>query len=130
MTTVVWRSTSDAVLAQKRKQVIEAARWQVRSAPHIWTPPTDMYETETAYVVRMEIAGMRQQDFAITIENKYLTISGSRPDLPDRRAYHQMELRFGEFRSIVALPGEVDVAESGAEYEDGFLIIILPKLEI
>jgi HSP20 family protein len=61
------------------------------------------------------------------LENNYLTISGNRAEPQQRRAYHQMEIRFGEFSTVVALPGPVEIANSGAEYEDGFLIVNLPK---
>jgi HSP20 family protein len=75
----------------------------------------------------VEIAGLRDQDFAVTLEHNYLVIAGSRPDIPERRAYHQMEIRFGEFSTVVALPGPVDSDDTAAEYSDGFLVVTLPK---
>jgi HSP20 family protein len=113
--------------SEKRRRVLEAIGWQVRIHPHTWSPPTDLYETELAYIVRVEIAGMREQDFSVTFDNNYLTISGARPDIPERRAFHQMEVRFGEFSTVVAIPGPIDVEKSDAQYEDGFLTVSLPK---
>jgi HSP20 family protein len=107
--------------------LVDVIGWQVRSQSHIWSPPTDVCETEDAYIVRVEVAGMRHQDFAVHVENNFLKISGVRTDKPERRAYHQMELHFGEFNSIVAIPGPVDVENSSAEYEDGFLTVTLLK---
>ena len=75
----------------------------------------------------MEIAGMREEDFEVTIENDTLLISGSRSDLPERRAYHQMEIRFGKIATGVSVPEPVNVDGAQAEYKDGFLTIILPK---
>jgi len=72
---------------------------------------------------------MRQSDFSINIEKNYLVISGVRADLPERRAYHQMEIRFGEFSTAVELPSSVDVERAEAEYEDGFLTVVLPKIK-
>jgi HSP20 family protein len=109
--------------------LIDLVGWQVKSQSHIWSPPTDVFETENAYIVRVEIAGMRQQDFAVQVENNLLKISGVRSDKPERRAYHQMEVRFGEFSTIVAIPGPVDADNSGAEYEDGFLTVTLFKIQ-
>jgi HSP20 family molecular chaperone IbpA len=86
-----------------------------------------MYESEDAYIVRVEVAGMRESDFEITFEDGFLTISGVRPDVPERRAYHQMEIRFGRFSTAVGLPGPVNVDASRAEYQDGFLTVTLPK---
>jgi HSP20 family protein len=124
MPTVV-RKSSGITLSETRREILHAVSWQVRS--HIWSPPTDEYETAEAYIVRVEIAGMREDDFEVFLENNMLLISGSRPDLPERRAYHQMEIRFGKFATAIDIPGPVDVDRASAEYKDGFLIVILPK---
>ncbi len=123
MPTVVRKSTVS--LTESRREVLHALSWQVHSS--LWSPPTDMYETDDSIVVRVEIAGMREEDFEVALEKDSLLISGSRPDLPERRAYHQMEIRFGKFATAVSLPGPVDVDSSYAEYADGFLTITLPK---
>ena len=114
-------------LMERRRMVVDAIGWQVRLQRHLWSPPTDFYETELAYVVRVEVAGMRSQDFTVTLENNFLIVRGTRTDTPERRAYQQMEIRFGEFSTAVALPGPVLDDEAVAEYEDGFLTVILPK---
>ncbi|SRR5258706_4621869 len=131
MTTVIWQANPGSTrhLPERRRVIVEAIGWHVRTQSHAWSPPTDLYETEAAYVVRVEIAGMRGRDFSVTLENNFLTISAARPDTPERRAYHQMEVRFGEFSTVVALPGLVDAETSTAGYEDGFLIVSLPKTD-
>ncbi len=103
--------------------------WQVGIPSYAWSPPTDVYETEAAFIVRVEIAGMRQADISIEIEDNLLVISGTRTDSPERRAYHQMEIRFGEFSTAVELPPGVDVTRAEAEYDDGFLTVVLPKIK-
>lgn len=123
MPTVI-RKNRETIM-EVRRDILHAVSWQVRSSA--WSPPTDVYETEDAYIVRMEIAGMREEDFEVSLQNDTLYITGSRPDAPERRAYHQMEIRFGKFASFVGLPGPVDVDRSQAEYVDGFLTVTLPK---
>ncbi len=94
----------------------------------VWTPPTDVYETEDEVVVQLEIAGVQQADLAVSLHSRRLIIQGTRIDRgPNRRAYHQMEIHFGEFRAEVDLPGPVDEARVDAEYSDGFLRVVLPK---
>ncbi len=93
----------------------------------IWSPPTDVYETEEAVIVRVEIAGMQKAEFSISLEGDLLTIQGTRPDTPERRAFHQMEIPFGEFRTQVELHWPIDHDAIQAEYEDGFLRLVLPK---
>ena len=129
MATVIWQADPGSArhLPERRRVIVEAISWHVRTQSHVWSPPTDLYETETAYVVRVEIAGMREQDFSITLENNFLTVSATRADLRERRSYHQMEVRFGEFNTGVTLPGPVDPEAALAEYDDGFLVVTLPK---
>ena len=123
MPTVVRRSSVN--LFEARREILHAVSWQVQSS--IWSPPTDVYETDDAYAVRVEIAGMREDDFEVVVENNTLLISGNRPDIPERRAYHQMEIRFGKFTTAIGLPGPVDIDHAVAQYADGFLTITLPK---
>ena len=123
MPTIVRKSST--TLLETRREILDAVSWQVRS--NVWSPPTDVYETEEAYVVRVEIAGMREEDFEILLENNTLLISGSRPDLTERRAYQQMEIRFGKFSTALNLPTAVNTDQAQAEYKDGFLTIVLPK---
>jgi HSP20 family protein len=101
--------------------------WRLGSPPHVWSPPTDIYETEDMIIVRVEIAGMRNGDFSISLNNRYLVIQGFRPDRPERRAYQQMEIRFGEFGTDFELPCPVRANEVEASYDDGFLRVVLPK---
>src|SRR5688572_27717062 len=122
MPTIVRKSGQ--TLLETRREVLHAVSWQVRSK--VWSPPTDEYETDEAYVVRIEIAGMREDDFEVSFENNVLFITGSRPDLSDRRALHQMEIRFGKFSTAIGVPGPVDIEHATAEYRDGFLTVVLP----
>ena len=104
--------------------------WRLSSRSHAWRPPTDVYETEDVLHVRVEIAGMREEDFAIELNGRLLTIRGLRQDTSERLtklAYHQMEIRFGEFNVEFELPFPVDSGQVQATYSDGFLRITLPK---
>ncbi len=101
-------------------------RWQAR--PYPWRPPTDVFETDEAVVVRLEVAGMRPEDFRITLQDRVLVIRGVRYEQAGVRAYQQMEIRFGEFEVVVHLSWPVQAEEIEAEYRDGFLLVRLPKV--
>lgn len=113
------------VMIESRREIVHSINWRVRSS--VWAPPTDVYETEDAFVVRTEIAGMRDDDFEVALDDGLLTISGVRPDLNERRAYHQMEIWFGRFEIVVEVSAPVDLESSSAEYKDGFLMVNLHK---
>lgn len=103
--------------------------WRIRSNPHMWRPPTDVYEREEDLVVRVEVAGMNDSDFSISLDQNILLIRGVRPDVTERRAYHQMEINFGEFLTGVELQAPIDTERVTAEYQNGFLWVFLPKTQ-
>ena len=92
-----------------------------------WRPPTDVYETDTSAVVKVEIAGVKKGDVEISFANRILTVRGTRRDPADKLTYQQMEINYGGFRTDVFLPWTVKEKDIEASYEDGFLVIILPK---
>jgi HSP20 family protein len=101
--------------------------WQIQRSSHGWRPPTDVLETDDAYVVVVEVAGMRGADFTVTFEGHILSIRGTRHDLNARKAYHQMEIDYGEFGTEVHVHIPISASEIDASYSDGFLRILLPK---
>ncbi len=101
--------------------------WRLTVRTHVWRPPTDLYETEDKYVARVEIPGMNESEFTLSIDENILIISGIRPDVDERRAYHQMEIHFGEFSTELEIPGPIVVDQVEAEYQDGFLRVSMPK---
>ena len=124
MPTIVRKSFS--ALTETRREVRHTLSWHVRSTAG--SPPTDLYETEQNCVIKVEVAGMRDEDFEVAFENNILMIHGQRQDRNEKRAYHQMEIRFGRFEIAVEIPVIVDIEKAVAEYKDGFLVIILPKV--
>jgi HSP20 family protein len=102
-------------------------RWRNGIRSHVWRPATDVYETEDSIIIRVEIAGMREEDFSISLKGNQLTVRGNRTDVLERRAYYQMEISFGEFLTELDLPGPVLSDDVTAEYIDGFLRLVFPK---
>jgi len=103
------------------------SRWVLAHRGQIWRPPTDVYETNDSVVVKVEVAGMAEDDFAITYSEQKLIISGIRRDPAAKLGYHQMEIPYGEFRTVVYISEAVDVDAIEASYESGFLSVTLPK---
>jgi len=95
--------------------------------PHVWRPPTDVFETDDAIVVRVEVAGMDEAEISIVLHDRFLVIHGVRQDVSERRSYHQMEISFGEFMTEIELPAPIIAEEVVAEYKCGFLKVTLPQ---
>jgi HSP20 family protein len=94
-----------------------------------WQPPTDIYETPHAVVIKMELAGIREGDLDIAITGEVLTVRGLRRDESEARktGYHHLGIAYGECACDISLPGPVERDQIAAEYEAGFLLIRLPK---
>ncbi len=107
--------------------VSSIVNWHPAPLSSIWRPPTDVYETEDKVIVRVEIAGMSSEDLVVNFEHGQLTIQGSRSEVAEKRAFHQMEIHFGEFLTEVEIPIPIDLAKIEAAYQDGFLRVTLPK---
>jgi HSP20 family protein len=91
-----------------------------------WRPPTDVYETDEAIEVKVEIPGMREADFTITMVDRRLVICGSRPEPEQKLSYHNMEIQYGPFRTEVHVAVTLREDAIEASYESGFLFVRLP----
>lgn len=94
-----------------------------------WQPAIDIYETEKAIVVRVELAGVQRSDLRVSVDADWLRILGVRkpPTETEVQRLHQMEIPCGPFeRSIqISVPFERD--RVAAHLEEGVLRVTLPK---
>ncbi len=109
--------------------VTQLPGWRISGRGRIWRPAIDLFETEDQYIGRVEIAGMQDGEFGIFIHQGTMVVHGVRKDiLKNKKAFHQMEIPFGEFQVEVEIPGPVDTDHMEAQYSDGFLWVILNKI--
>ena len=107
------------------------SRRRVMMARPQWRPPVDLYETEEDLIIKVEIAGLREEDFEITLYDDILVIEGVRSwQLSDAARFHAVEVRYGPFRVEVPVLLNVDRERVNARYELGFLCVTLPKTEV
>ena len=109
------------------REPVPGERWVSPRQHKIWRPPTDVYETDDCVVVKVEIAGMDEQDFTISLSANKLVVSGVRRDPAAKLGYQQMEILYGHFETAVHLPRAIDVDKIEATYQNGFLNVRLPR---
>ena len=70
-----------------------------------WVPRVDIAETDTAYVIKMEIPEVDKKDVKVAVDNGVLTIRGERKQEKEEkgRRYHRMERYFGSFERAFAV---------------------------
>jgi HSP20 family protein len=108
---------------------IQSNGWQVNSKTYTWSPPTDVFENDEFLIIKIEIAGMKNSEIFINIDDSILIINGTRKDTVKRRAYRQMEIRFGDFNATFELPKGLELENAVAEYDDGFLTVTIPYIK-
>jgi HSP20 family protein len=108
--------------------------YKIRHSPlltskRLWRPPTDVFETENEVVILMELAGMKQKDFSIALQDNILTIKGDRKERswPEKMTYRNMEINYGMFERNIYLPEDINPKEVSANYQDGYLVIKILK---
>jgi HSP20 family protein len=94
-----------------------------------WAPPLDISERKDAYLVTVELPGVRSEDLEITFEDRLLTIQGERHPAGDSAGekVHRVERRYGAFRRSITLPSHVMADAIEATAQDGVLRILVPK---
>jgi len=96
----------------------------------IWHPPTDVYETDSEIIVKVEVAGVHEDDMEVSLDEGILRVSGRRADCSRREtvAVHRLEIQCGEFETHVHLPHAIRAdADIQCTYASGILTIVLPK---
>ena len=92
----------------------------------------DIYEQDNYYIIRAPIAGVRLSDLDIEIDDKVVTITGSRrlADALPENQYFLQECFWGDFSRSVTLPCSVDPKKVKATFsKDCILKILIPKEE-
>lgn len=93
-----------------------------------WKPPADLYETEEAYVVKVELAGVTEDDLDIILYEDALIVEGvRRSESLGAARFHTAEIRYGPFRLEVAFPAPIDRERVAAQYDSGFLTLTVGK---
>jgi HSP20 family protein len=106
-----------------------------------WTPNVNLYESDTAYLVCVDLSGVDKEKISVLVADQKLTLRGTRvvptPPLDDgmeqaeshapRLRVHVMEIDHGPFCREVELPADVVHERISASHLNGLLWIELPK---
>lgn len=114
---------------------------KLRSAATSWIPPVDLSQDEDRFYLRADLPGMTREDIDLTVEDRTLTLTGSRsftksvPEADNAEAsvpqesFSRIERQFGSFTRTFQLPSNVDTSKIEARFEDGVLTLVIAKLE-
>jgi HSP20 family molecular chaperone IbpA len=113
-------ATSKELAVQQKKELAEK---EERTVPaRYFVPSTDIYETEDALTVVMEIPGVKKKDLSVELENNVLRIEG-RIDFSSYEGLEPVysEYNVGHYARSFALSDAIDQGGIGADLSDGVL---------
>ena len=112
------------------KTIFESPARAATLSNHAWTPPLDVWETESDLVYAFDLPGIPEEAIAVDLEDNTLTVSGSRErsELEDVR-FFRYERPFGAFTRSVALAEGTGDGEARAHYANGVLEVHVQKPE-
>lgn len=126
MTLLEWTPISGLRYAppSRRRESRQAAR------QNEWSPATDIFETESDYVLKMEVPGFKKNDMQIEFKEGILSVKGEgQEDTPQGAEYHRSERHHGSFFRSFRFPGNVDGKKINAKLKDGILELKIAKPE-
>jgi HSP20 family protein len=109
----------------------ELATKEEKTVPaRYFVPSTDIYETEDALTVVMEMPGVEKQDINVGLENDRLRVEGQIAS----SKYEGLEpvyteYNVGHYARAFTLSNKIDQEKISAQVEDGVLTLTLPKVK-
>jgi HSP20 family protein len=96
-----------------------------------FAPRLDVKENDADYTITVELPGLEEKDFDISLEEDVLTIKGEKKSKheEDREGYHHVETVSGRFERRLRVPEGIDGDAVKASYKNGVVTVTLPKVE-
>jgi HSP20 family protein len=119
-------ATSQALEVKEKKEVVSKEEKTVPA--RYFLPTTDIYETDAALTVVMEIPGVEKNDIEVSLESDVLRVE-ARIDFSKYEGLEPLytEYNIGHFARAFTLSRKIDQQQIGAEVADGVLTLTLPK---
>ena len=96
-----------------------------RTSP--WSALADIEETDDAFLVEVDLPGVRADDIRLELRDNELHIHGEHKEKERVGVLRRQTRRVGEFEYVVTLPGEINPDRVEATLRDGVLTIQLGK---
>jgi HSP20 family protein len=93
-----------------------------------WAPLADLSENDSAYLVHVELPGVRKDQIDVQMQDRELVISGEIKETGNGRR-HRSTRRTGRFEYRTYVPGDVKADQVSAQLADGVLTVTVPKSE-
>jgi len=89
----------------------------------------DIVETDSAYVIEVELPGVRREDVDVNLNGNELVVTGEVKERKREGLFRRRTRRVGEFEFRVTLPGYLQEDDIEASLAYGVLKVYVPKAE-
>jgi HSP20 family protein len=113
------------------QQKREVEKRQESTVPaRVYVPVTDIFETDTALTLALEMPGVDRKNVDVKLESGVLTIEGQ-VDFSKYEGLHPVytEYNVGNYARSFELSSDIDQERISAELKDGVVMLTLPKGE-
>jgi HSP20 family protein len=94
-----------------------------------WAPLTDVTETDTDYVVELDVPGVQREDITVDLKGTQLSVTGELKEREREGLFRHRTRRTGKFSYRITLPRNLDADNVEAKLADGVLTVRVPKSE-
>lgn len=103
----------------------------IHNPQRITSPAVNIAETDENFKLSLAAPGLSKEDFKISIDNDLLSISAEKKDEKSSisEKFTRKEFSFTNFKRTFSLPEHVDAEKVTANYENGVMVLVLPKRE-
>jgi HSP20 family protein len=116
-------------LQQRMNELMRSAFEGFGDVTEGWRPLADLSETEDAYVVEMDLPGVKKEDISIELLGNELVVSGEYKQTEKTGWLRSKTRRTGRFEYRTLLPQNVEQDKITAQLADGVLTVTVPKAE-
>lgn len=95
----------------------------------VFTPLVDIEETDDAYVIEIELPGIKREHASVEVQGRRIVVTGERKERERKGIFRTKTRVTGRFHYEAHLPGDIDAGSVTANYENGVLLVRAPKPE-
>ncbi len=96
-----------------------------------WVPAVDLTDAGTEFVLKVDAPGFHKENLDINLDGEVVTVSGRREVKKDEetKEFVWRERAEGTFMRSLRMPTAIDPTKVTALYEDGVLVVRIPKAQ-
>lgn len=94
-----------------------------------WSPPADIEETDDAYLIEVDVPGIKRDDINVELTDREIVITGEYKERERTGVLRLGTRRTGRFEYRTVLPGDINAEGVDAALREGVLTVKVPKVE-